>query len=64
MRQLTPQPTIIITGAYGSGKTEIALALAARYAAEETVTLIDLDFVNPYFRVQDHAADSVNLASS
>jgi len=47
-------PPLIITGAYGSGKTECALALALQWAAREPVTLIDLDFVNPYFRAQDH----------
>jgi hypothetical protein len=46
--------TLIITGAYGSGKTECALALALRRAADGPVTLVDLDFVNPYFRAQDH----------
>lgn len=43
----------ILTGAYGSGKTEIALALALEAAAQGPVTLIDLDFVTPYFRSQD-----------
>jgi hypothetical protein len=46
--------TIIITGAYGSGKTECAMALAMTQAAFAPVTLVDLDFVNPYFRSQDH----------
>ncbi len=57
MQQLTGQATIIITGAYGSGKTECALALAAHWAASEAVTLVDLDFVNPYFRAQEHAEE-------
>jgi len=30
------------------------MALAAWCAAREAVTLVDLDFVNPYFRSQDH----------
>ncbi|HEY3379400.1 MAG TPA: hypothetical protein VGL77_18130 [Armatimonadota bacterium] len=47
--------TTILTGAFGSGKTECALALACRLAsAGEAVTLVDLDFINPYFRSQDH----------
>ncbi len=54
---LARHATVIITGAYGSGKTECALALAACWAAREPVTLVDLDFVNPYFRAQDHAAE-------
>ncbi len=56
-QHLARQATVIITGAYGSGKTECALALAASWAATEPVTLVDLDFVNPYFRAQEHAAE-------
>lgn len=56
MLQLTAQPTLIITGAYGSGKTECAMALALQFVQAEAVTLLDLDFVNPYFRAQDHRA--------
>jgi len=53
---------IIITGHYGSGKTEfavsLALALAARSAdapsaGEKSLALIDLDIVNPYFRSRE-----------
>ena len=55
-------PPLIIIGAYGSGKTECALALAAQWtAAGEVVTLVDLDFVNPYFRVQDHQMEFAAL---
>ena len=32
------------------------MALAEEWALEGAVTLIDLDFVNPYFRAQDHRA--------
>ena len=42
---------IILTGNYGSGKTELALNLALYYAnAGLRTTLVDLDIVNPYFR--------------
>lgn len=55
-------PPLIITGAFGSGKTECALALAAEFArAGEAVSLVDLDFVNPYFRAQDHRAELEGL---
>jgi len=50
---------IIITGHYGSGKTEIAINLAlacqqntSREDSYDFVSLIDLDIVNPYFRSQ------------
>ena len=41
----------IITGHYGSGKTEYAVNLAMDMATKmENVVLADLDIVNPYFR--------------
>ncbi len=42
----------VITGHYGSGKTEIAINLAMSL---EDATVIDLDIVNPYFRSADAA---------
>ena len=47
--------TIIVTGAFGSGKTEVAInyALAAE-AAGKTTCIIDFDVVTPYFRVGDY----------
>lgn len=47
---------VLLTGAYGSGKTECALALAAALAPHGPVTLVEMDFVTPYFRVLDHRA--------
>ncbi len=44
------QHLTIVTGHYGSGKTEFAINLAFRLAKEgKQVTLADLDIVNPYF---------------
>ena len=41
----------VLTGNYGSGKTELALNLAFRMAEKHRrITLVDLDIVNPYFR--------------
>lgn len=48
------EKTIIITGHYGAGKTNLALnlALLLRKNGRQTA-LIDLDIVNPYFRTAD-----------
>ncbi|MEI3348767.1 MAG: P-loop NTPase [Dysosmobacter sp.] len=41
----------IVTGHYGTGKTEFAVNLALALARERPrVMLADLDIVNPYFR--------------
>jgi hypothetical protein len=45
---------LILIGAYGSGKTECAMALACGYVADGPVTLVDLDVITPYFRSLDH----------
>lgn len=46
----------IITGHYGSGKTEFAVNLALKLAeTKENVALADLDIVNPYFRSYEQA---------
>ena len=48
----------ILCGHYGTGKTNVAVNLALAMAgAGETVTVADLDIVNPYFRTLDSAAD-------
>ena len=44
----------IICGHYGSGKTNVAVNLALKYISEgKSVSLTDLDIVNPYFRASD-----------
>ena len=48
---------IVLTGNYGSGKTEIALHLAETFAEKEKTTLVDLDIVNPYFRSGEKAEE-------
>ncbi|HEY8464184.1 MAG TPA: ATP-binding protein, partial [Bacillota bacterium] len=51
----------IICGAYGSGKTEFAMAYAVKKAAategKAKTGLVDLDIVNPYFRSRDLATE-------
>jgi hypothetical protein len=49
---------IIVTGHYGSGKTEFAVNLAFRLAqAGSLVSLADLDIVNPYFCSRERRAE-------
>lgn len=44
----------VITGHYGSGKTNFAVNLAVRAAMEgKSSAIVDLDIVNPYFRTAD-----------
>ncbi len=44
----------IISGAYGSGKTEVAVNLAVYLKRfQPRISLIDLDIVNPYFRSRE-----------
>lgn len=47
----------VVTGHYGTGKTEFAVNLALALAAGgERVMLADLDIVNPYFRSRERKA--------
>ena len=46
---------LVVTGNYGSGKTEISLNLALKASHEGKTTLVDLDIVNPYFRSGEKA---------
>lgn len=48
MRRLT-----ILTGHYGSGKSEVAVNLALQ---KKITTLVDLDVINPYFRSRSVAS--------
>lgn len=53
--QLRPtESVVVITGNYGSGKTEVAVNWALALArVGEAVTVVDLDIVNPYFRCRE-----------
>lgn len=47
----------ILCGHYGSGKTNVAVNIAAELKkTRDSVTVADLDIVNPYFRTKDSAA--------
>lgn len=47
----------IITGHYGSGKTNVSVNLALEAAKQgKKCTVVDLDIVNPYFRTADFEA--------
>lgn len=50
-------PITVISGHYGSGKTNFSVNLALDLADEGiAVTVIDLDIVNPYFRASEQRA--------
>ena len=45
---------LLLSGHYGSGKTNIAVNLAQHLRkTTERVTIADVDIVNPYFRTSD-----------
>jgi hypothetical protein len=47
----------ILCGHYGSGKTNVAVNIATELKkSRDTVTVADLDIVNPYFRTKDSAS--------
>lgn len=49
-----PHRLTLVTGHYGTGKTEFSVNLALALAGEgERVSLADLDIVNPYFRSRE-----------
>ncbi|MBS3872843.1 MAG: hypothetical protein KGZ92_08565 [Firmicutes bacterium] len=56
MSRLWQHRVTIITGGYGSGKTEVAINLSLRkrqFYEADPISLVDLDIVNPYFRSRD-----------
>ena len=49
---------LLLAGHYGSGKTNIAVNVAMHLQKERgSVTIADLDIVNPYFRTKDSQRD-------
>ncbi len=63
MSAAEPPRLTVISGAFGTGKTEIAinLALTLRGEGRGTVTLVDLDIVNLYFRSRQKAYELEEL---
>ncbi len=56
LKQCCENRILIVTGHYGSGKTEFALNLAKACAEEgKRTALVDIDIVNPYFRSREMA---------
>ena len=45
----------VLLGAFGSGKSELALNMAIHAAKSGPCTLVDLDVINPYFRTSERA---------
>ena len=48
---------VLIVGNYGSGKTEVAVNLAIQLCQRQSVSIADLDIVNPYFRCREARAE-------
>lgn len=44
---------VILTGYYGSGKTNTAVNIALHIRKNHSVSIVDMDIVNPYFRTAD-----------
>jgi len=52
--RINPNRINIVTGHFGSGKTEVAVNMAIKLAKDgKKVTIVDLDIVNTYFRTED-----------
>ena len=57
LKELATEKVTVISGPYGSGKTNIAVNLAMDIAESgEKCRIADLDIVNPYFRSADNAS--------
>ena len=57
---IEPKRVTVITGHFGSGKTEFAINYAIKLKnMGKKVTIVDFDIVNPYFRTKD-AEDTLN----
>lgn len=57
MKEVFNTRFVVLTGNYGSGKTELALNMALASTLLRSTTLVDLDIVNPYFRSGEKAEE-------
>lgn len=47
---------LVLIGGYGAGKTQLSISLALKWArGGKRVALVDLDLINPYFRLREIA---------
>lgn len=53
---LLERRVLVLVGGYGAGKTQLSISLAIERAREgKRVALVDLDLINPYFRLREIA---------
>jgi len=56
LSDLFSEKLLIIAGHYGTGKTNVAVSMSVYMAkAGHKTSIVDLDIVNPYFRMADNA---------
>lgn len=55
LKELIKSKITVISGHFGSGKTNVAVNLALDAADGGPIRIADLDIVNPYFRTADNA---------
>jgi hypothetical protein len=53
---LLDRRVLVLVGGYGAGKTQLSISLALKWTREgKRVALVDLDLINPYFRLREIA---------
>ncbi|WP_050809860.1 hypothetical protein [Desulfosporosinus sp. OT] len=51
---LLERRVLVLVGGYGAGKTQLSISLALKWARDgHRVALVDLDLINPYFRLRE-----------
>jgi len=55
-KNMLDRRVLVLVGGYGAGKTQLAISLGIKLAREgKRVSLVDLDLINPYFRLREIA---------